>query len=414
MLNLSVIKNFKRVRKYPAGTVMARSGSSEMIVILKGEAAVSSHEAPSQSVIATLGAGDVFGEDALFLGAPQLSVVVAVTDVFTLILDRNSVVQFIQEEPELTFELMKLLCARHQDGSKQAQSRHTVTKAQPPKAAAPSPTMPAAVPASQPASAAVEPVAEDAYNKLSGTSSLFPEGHGSYQITLNNSDAVHLLEKAYDCPVCHFQFKAKKVKGSKLVVERTDPDMRIHYQGVEPLYYDVVTCPHCLFSALVEQFDAPDMVRADLRPMLQAYQPDVAVKTGIELDTFSVFAGYYLALLCAPKCFQAHHLATAKLWLKLSRVYQDCGDGAMELATAQKALDEYLYVYMNERNTPEQDQQLCVIMGELYIKQGDLRNARDYYFKAKTNRQGSQVLKMQAEDRLAAIKEMEKIKTPMD
>ena len=410
MLNLSVMKNFKRLRKYAAGTVVIRNGSVEMIVIFKGEAAIYPKEQPNQPAVATLGAGDVFGEDALILGAPQSAMVVAVTDVFVLLLDRENIVSFIHEEPELTFELMKFLCDRQKAGGKPAHVKHVAPKTQPPKAvvhpaAEPAPS-PKAAPAPQPATMAVEPVAVNANIEPSGMSSLFPVGHGSYQLTLNNGDAAHLLEKEYDCPVCHFQFKAKKVKGSKLIVERTDPDMRSHYQGVEPLYYDVVTCPHCLFSALVEQFDAPDMVRADLRSMLQAYQPDVTVKTGIELDTFSVFAGYYLALLCAPKCFQAHHLATAKLWLKLSRIYQDCGDGAMELVTAQKALDEYLYVYMNERNTPEQDQQLCVILGELYIKQGDLRNARDYYFKAKTNRQGSQVLKMQAEDRLAAIKEM--------
>ncbi len=409
-MNLSALKNYKRLLKYPAGAVMARSGSSHMLVILKGEAAVYTDSLPSQSPDGMLRDGDVFGEKALFLGAPQPSTVIAVTDVFTLTLDHDSILSFFREEPEMSFELMKRLCAIHSPDYEET----ILPAGQAIVGSAPA-SLPPDEAASKPSQApepSPEPAADEAADdQRAAQSSLFPEGHGTYHFALNNADTVHLMDKGYTCPVCKKDFKTRKVKASRLIVERTDPDMRNHYQGIEPLYYDVVTCPQCLYSALVEQFDAPDMVRAELRAALQAFQPAIAIKTGVELDPFSVFAGYYLALLCAPKCFHNHHLAQAKLWLKLSRLYQDCGDGAMEHLAARKALEEYLYLYLNENSTPEQDQQLCAVIGELYLKQGDIKNARDYYFKAKINRKGTQVMRTQAENRLADIKEMEKAKS---
>jgi uncharacterized protein (DUF2225 family) len=174
---------------------------------------------------------------------------------------------------------------------------------------------------------------------------------------------------------------------------------------VEPLYFDVVTCPHCLYSAMTDTFKSPDLLKVDLSE-LKALQGKVKVKTGAQTDTFSIFAGYYLALLCAPKCFAKHHQVAAKLLVKLSRVYQDCGDAAMEREISRRALDAYTYIYINEDSTPELDQQLCLIIGELHLKLGDVKQARDFFFKAKTNREGSQVLKTQAENRLGEIREM--------
>ncbi len=53
------------------------------------------------------------------------------------------------------------------------------------------------------------------------------------------------MSKTIACPVCGKPFQAVSVRPSKLVVERTDSDMRTRYKGVEPLFYEVLTCPRC-------------------------------------------------------------------------------------------------------------------------------------------------------------------------
>jgi hypothetical protein len=75
--------------------------------------------------------------------------------------------------------------------------------------------------------------------------------------------------------------------------------------------------------------------------------------------------------------------------------------------TTQKALDAYLDVYMHLDLTPPQEQQLCIITAELYMKLGDIKNAKSYFFHAKTTEPGTPRLTDQAETRLMDIQLVE-------
>jgi uncharacterized protein (DUF2225 family) len=213
------------------------------------------------------------------------------------------------------------------------------------------------------------------------------------------------MVKSYTCPLCRKEFKGHKVKNSKLLLDHTDSDMRNHFKGIEPVYYDVITCPHCLYSALGEMFDKPEKPGGDLLSQLRAYKPGVTISE--DPDTFSIFAGYYLALLCAPKCFISGGLATAKLYLKLSWIYSDCGDKSMANEYTRKALEAYVSVYEKGDLTGGQEQQLCMIIGELSYKTNDMKNAIDFLFKAKNNESGAPLLKKRAEDRIFEIRGIE-------
>jgi uncharacterized protein (DUF2225 family) len=197
------------------------------------------------------------------------------------------------------------------------------------------------------------------------------------------------------------------VRPSKLITDRIDPDMRVRYRGVEPLYYDVATCPKCLYSALDDLFEIPDKPCPDLPRELSAYKTEAEAAFEAGVTALSVFTGYYLALRCAPKCFYSPHLATAKLLLKLSWLYQDCGDAQMSEITARQALDAYVYVFQHIHNPPKADQQLCMVIGELYLKLGDAHSAKSYLFKAQSNREGLPSLRKKAADRVADIRAAE-------
>jgi uncharacterized protein len=409
LINISALKNFSRVKKYVRSTIIAKDSiGTEMVVILKGEVGVFiNYHKHNEEMIATIGPGDFFGETALFLEKSTPSTAVALTDVIALPINRITAVSFIRDEPEMAFELMKVMCARLDNVSTAYEklNRHPwvdtkyLSKEPPPVQAAKTQESSPVSPAPSPVAAAQDPSQSLGF-------SLFPEGHGSYQLPLSNEDRAYLMDKSYTCPICKKEFKALQIRTSRLIMESTDRDMRHRYKGIEPLYYDVVTCPDCLYSALAEMFRCPVNPKAELRE-LQAFKSEAKFMFGTRIDTCTVFAGYYLALLCAPKCFGMHHLATAKLLLKLSRIYHDCGDKQMEEKTAKRALDAYTYFYINEETDPSQDQQLCIIIGELSLKLNDLKNARDYFFKVKNNRDGTPLLKNQAENRILDIRYIE-------
>ena len=64
-----------------------------------------------------------------------------------------------------------------------------------------------------------------------------------------------------------------------------------------------------------------------------------------------------------------------------------------------------MYAYQNIRIPASQDQQLCLVIAELNYKLGNLREARDFFFKVKISRGGVPLLKRQAENRLYEIRE---------
>jgi uncharacterized protein (DUF2225 family) len=94
----------------------------------------------------------------------------------------------------------------------------------------------------------------------------------------------------------------------------------------------------------------------------------------------------------------------AKIWLRLNWLYTDFGDDEMKLYTAKTALESYLAVYEKSDVNQKQLQQLCMIIGELYIQTDDIQSAKRYLHMAKTNKDGTRAFTIQAEERLNKLK----------
>lgn len=63
-----------------------------------------------------------------------------------------------------------------------------------------------------------------------------------------------LFDKHYTCPVCDKKFAVKAVRAGKLRKMGHDTDLRPIYEFVDPLKYDVISCPVCGYSALGRYF----------------------------------------------------------------------------------------------------------------------------------------------------------------
>lgn len=63
-----------------------------------------------------------------------------------------------------------------------------------------------------------------------------------------------LYDKSCTCPLCNHAFTTKTIKVGKNQVTSIDEDLYPHYSLVNPLLYDVITCPTCGYSALTKSF----------------------------------------------------------------------------------------------------------------------------------------------------------------
>ncbi|MCI8613566.1 DUF2225 domain-containing protein [Parablautia intestinalis] len=58
----------------------------------------------------------------------------------------------------------------------------------------------------------------------------------------------YLFDKTYECPVCYQKIKARTVRTGRAKLVRTDIYLRPVYENVEPLKYEVISCPCCGYS----------------------------------------------------------------------------------------------------------------------------------------------------------------------
>jgi len=396
---MDLLQYNSQIKRFHIGDIMIQAGdlsAGVLYILLQGSALAHTDARPNKKTqFITYKTGDFFGEAALFFGQIPTMSVVATEEVVALVIDREYAGKFFGAYPEAAIDFVGELCRRIGSSPPLPPALANPETAQPQVPSPPSaPAKPAALHSPQPIVA----------------SSLFPEGHAHHELAITNADKEYLFTKNFTCPICSHSFKRLAVKTSKLISEHTDSDLRVHYVGIEPLYYDVITCPHCWYSALTEMFKDGVSSKAKLDQLIKPYKEQLPLQLGEDLDSLTVFAGYYLAITCAPKCFRKYDAILGKLWIKLSRLYDDCQNEKMTLYTTEQALKGYMGAYEKSDMPPKQNQQLFYIIGELSLRLNDLPNARRFFFQAKTYRDGSPVLKRQAEDRIEYLRTL----TPME
>ena len=107
---ISQIASLTTELEVPSGKVLAREGEPgrEFYVILDGKADV---EIGGKQV-ATLGAGDFFGEMALLDQGPRVATVTAASDMEVAVLDPREFSSLIEEYPGVARKVLKVMASR--------------------------------------------------------------------------------------------------------------------------------------------------------------------------------------------------------------------------------------------------------------------------------------------------------------
>ncbi len=104
------VASLARMRRYGPGTSIVRTGdaASAFFVLLDGTARVVTPKGRARR----LGAGDFFGEMALFDDSPRSADVVADGEVLTMTISRSAFGKLLRSESALSHELLRTLAAR--------------------------------------------------------------------------------------------------------------------------------------------------------------------------------------------------------------------------------------------------------------------------------------------------------------
>jgi voltage-gated potassium channel len=113
--DLAKIGSLAREIEYPAGTLVVREGEpgSELFIIVEGEVDVRS----GVRKVATLPAGNYFGEIALITGSPRTASVITGTPVRALVIRGRDFRKLLQDSPELQFKVLQEVGRRLEERS---------------------------------------------------------------------------------------------------------------------------------------------------------------------------------------------------------------------------------------------------------------------------------------------------------
>lgn len=110
------------------------------------------------------------------------------------------------------------------------------------------------------------------------------------------ADDPYVFAKKWTCPICNKEFKNPTVKSSKARMIGSDQDLRPRYEGINPLKYDVILCPHCGYAGLEKYFATLSQVQKEwIKEKIAS-----AYKRREEKSTFTyedAYLRYKLALL---------------------------------------------------------------------------------------------------------------------
>lgn len=98
-----------------AGRIIFRKGDpgDRLYILLEGRIKIGAVSPEGREVVFNvLGAGEVFGEIAVLDGKTRTADATTLTDCYLLVIERNSIIPFLRENPEVAARLIAVLCER--------------------------------------------------------------------------------------------------------------------------------------------------------------------------------------------------------------------------------------------------------------------------------------------------------------
>ena len=196
------------------------------------------------------------------------------------------------------------------------------------------------------------------------------------------------------------------VRSSRLRISRIDMDFRQRYENFEPLWYIVWVCPHCLYANFHYEFHrVPEKGKQAILKNASFIKNQIDFEFTTPRNIDQVFNAHYLALNSLATGVQDLSKIGC-LWLRLSWLYQDVKDEEMFRFASNKALEFLKESYDNLKTyyLQDQNQRLCYLIGELYLRGGEFDEALNYFRKSINNKDGNSNINRQARDRVQEIK----------
>lgn len=187
-----------------------------------------------------------------------------------------------------------------------------------------------------------------------------------------------LYNKRVICPVCSKEFDVTKVKSKACKVVSRDSDFCVHYEGINPIFYDVWICEFCGYAAQAEKFE--EIPSRDAEIILKNIAPRWNKRSFAgERTVDSALEAFKLALLNL-QIRKAKSSEIARICLRIAWLYRINKD-EREKDFLQFALKHYNDTYQRETFPVDKlDEYTCLyIIAELFRRVGNYDEAVKWF-----------------------------------
>lgn len=436
-MDLKRLQAFGTLQNYKRGHILFKEGDQDtnMYIILKGAVSIRGM-AEDRSESEVLEAGKFFGDLSAILDIPkQNTCIIEEDDTALMSIPRAKFEDFIKEDDGFALRIMRLLAERRLKALQERDAlmlRLSRYETPPPKApvdmyAPVTPEKkkqgretaenkisdkPAAKAAARGPEGKTSPAAS-AQNLPTGMDTLIklniaPAGHKTYPSRQWPEAGTALTPKSMVCPLCEKKFSATYLSRTRMGIAKTEPDMRKRYRIVEPMYFEMYTCPHCGYANFSEDFEKIGRgLKEDVRKALMAV---TALPGDMETDIFNInyiFLKFYLMLLCYRGTREGV-VVIPKIWLRLCWLYEDAEDEEMITFAAGQAYNAYHETFYKTKSyTGEAENDVLLLLGELALKLGKEQEARKHFMDVLLGGMPTSVQRSKAESRIYDIRSKE-------
>ncbi len=390
MVNMQRITECGAIREFKRGEVICSQGDRKdsMYVVLKGSVCIFTARATEHiSKVATLREGSFFGERNLFIELLSPFTAIAEKDgTGLLVINRSKASSMVESQPELAYAVMQSLAEQASlsgDNIPATMLVHTMQS-------------------EERRQTAVQPMQSGGIDKV------MPQGHKHYALYISDSHKEFLVNVQVVCPVCKKKTSVRNPRLSKLKTLKTENDFRIRYENFEKSFYNIYTCADCYYSHFFNEFANPLQPRARvaLTQLLGELQSSPPIPFVDDLDINVILKKYYLAIYCA-KAGKPDNLLLARYYMNLSWLYGDMEDEEMKRHSLDNAYTNYeSALYSSDTLTSEQEQSICLMLGELNFQKGNIAEAKKNFFAALKCGSANILLTKMAQDRVQDLRNM--------
>lgn len=188
-------------------------------------------------------------------------------------------------------------------------------------------------------------------------------------------------EKEFRCQYCGNIFYQTRFFSSAIMIDSRDSDLKPNYKGVNALYFQTVTCPHCYLTLFERDFGSlkmPEEKRPAVAKVLDNAKKEFG-KLNFWRDKSVDDAVKQMSIAAAVYTVLNHRRNAAEAYLKLGWLFREKGDKKEELIALAKALKFFEEHYREEITKEEEEPMILFYLGELNARLGNEKEAVKWF-----------------------------------